>query len=206
VSTSPSPVRPSCDSSGGRRGANIRSAGSTACIHLSPVDTRSFPFSTAAPYQPAPQTVRRTLQPKFCPLRCESWIRAVIAAIPSLIRVSHRYPQYCFQHEPAKGFFKGTCLFDPLRPDTRGRMKALIDRNPGRLVALRIHEMQPAGTPPSTTGPIRDRDLRSEEICVGYVARGSRSRAAPSQMHFLPCYASQIGRTRSPIPGNARHS
>ena len=61
--------------------------------------------------------------------------------------------------EPSPGFFKATCLFDPIDPETPKRMQALVQRNPGRIVALRIHEIHPAGTPSTTTGVIRDRDL-----------------------------------------------
>src|SRR5207249_5658888 len=63
-------------------------------------------------------------------------------------------------HEPSRGFFKGTCLFDPLAPDTPSRMEALAQRHPGRIVALRIHEMHAPGTPSLAKGPIKDRDLR----------------------------------------------
>ena len=32
--------------------------------------------------------------------------------------------EHCFEQEPSPGFFKGTCLFDPVDPKTPARMDA----------------------------------------------------------------------------------
>ena len=34
-------------------------------------------------------------------------------------------------HEPSPGFFKGTCLFDPIDPETPKRMQALVREKSG---------------------------------------------------------------------------
>src|SRR4051812_42588840 len=44
----------------------------------------------------------------------------------------HRYLEYCFEHEPSPGFFKATCLFDPVAPETPARIEALYRKYPDR--------------------------------------------------------------------------
>ena len=38
---------------------------------------------------------------------------------PEPYQDDHRYLEYCFAHEPRQGYFRGTCLFDPLRAELR---------------------------------------------------------------------------------------
>jgi len=103
----------------------------------------------------------------------------------------HRYLEYAFEHEPSPGFFKGTCLFDPIDPKTPDRMQELVRKLPGRIVGIRIHEMHPRGTPPTTTGPMRDRDMRSEEMKNTW--RKASDLGLIVQMQSIPCYAPQVG-------------
>jgi hypothetical protein len=46
---------------------------------------------------------------------------------------------------PVKGFFKGTCLFAPIAPETPAPMEALVKQLQGRIAALRIHENEDPG-------------------------------------------------------------
>ena len=44
----------------------------------------------------------------------EAAIDHAVIVHPEPYQDDHRYLEYCFSREPAKGFFKGTCLFDPI--------------------------------------------------------------------------------------------
>ncbi len=162
-------------------------------VHLFSADTRQFPFSKAAPYHPEPLAVEDYV--KFAPA---AGIEHAVIVHPEPYQDDHSYLEYCFAKEPSSGFFKGTCLFDPLRPGTPARMKELLRRNPGRIVALRIHEMHGPGTPPATNGPIKDRDLQSEAMRNTW--RAAASLGLMIQMHFLPAYAPQIGKLAAEFP------
>src|SRR5204863_8751043 len=107
-----------------------------------------------ATYQPEPHTVEA-----YVAFARKAGIRHTVIVHPEPYQDDHRYLEYCFKHEPSPGFFKGTCLFDPTAIDTPSRMEALTKKLPGRIVALRIHENLKPGTPPATSGAIRDRDM-----------------------------------------------
>ncbi len=109
---------------------------------------------------------------------------------PEPYQDDHRYLEYCLDNEPSKGFFKGTCLFDPIAPDTPQRMAALAKRHPGRIVALRIHAMEPANTPPSTGGAIRNRDLKHPAMKVTW--RAARQLGINIQVQMLPVHAPEV--------------
>ena len=110
---------------------------------------------------------------------------------PEPYQDDHRYLEYCFQHEPSPGFFKGTCLFDPMAPDTPARMEALVKKHPDRIVALRIHENHQARHAAHHLGPIRDRDMKSPAMRETW--RQADALGLAIQMHFIPFYAPQIG-------------
>src|SRR3954471_10646614 len=92
-----------------------------------------------------------------------------------------------FAHEPRPGYFKGTCLFDPVREDTPARMGALSAKWPNRIVALRIHAVSKT---PESSGPIRNRDLKDPRMAACWKAVASLGMAA--QMHFIPAQAPNI--------------
>jgi predicted TIM-barrel fold metal-dependent hydrolase len=162
-------------------------------IHLFAGDQRAFPYHPNATYQPPPQPLEPYL--RFVQA---SGIDHVIIVHPEPYQDDHRYLEFCFAHEPAAGFFKGTCLFDPIAPDTPARMEALTRQHPGRIVALRIHEMRQPGKPPTRTGPIKDRDLRDPAMKVTW--RKARGLGLAIQMHFLPYYSPQIGELAAQFP------
>jgi predicted TIM-barrel fold metal-dependent hydrolase len=117
---------------------------------------------------------------------------------PEPYQDDYRYLEYCFTQEPAPGFFKGTCLFDPTAPDTPDRIATLVGINPRRIVALRIHETHKPGTPSLTSGPIKDRDLRSPSMKATW--KRCQQLGLAIQMHFLPYYAPQIGELAAQFP------
>jgi predicted TIM-barrel fold metal-dependent hydrolase len=162
-------------------------------IHLYGEDMTRFPVHRNAPYKPAASPVE-----KYSEFVRQARIDHTIIVHPEPYQDDHRYLEYCFEHEPSRGFFKGTCLFDPIAPDTPARMEALVKKLPGRIVALRVHEWrQDCKVPPTTTGPICDRDMRSPAMLATW--RKAHSLGLAIQMHFLPCYAKQIREAASQI-------
>jgi predicted TIM-barrel fold metal-dependent hydrolase len=163
-------------------------------IHLFGDDLTRFPPSSIAPYKIVPATAE-----KYSEFAREARIDHTIMVSPEPYQDDHRYLEYCFEHEPSHGFFKGTCLFDPIAPETPARMEALVKRNPGRIAALRVHEYnrykQERRVPPATTGPICDRDMESPAMLATW--RKAHSLGLAVQMHFTPCYAKQIGAVAS---------
>jgi len=154
-------------------------------IHLFAADQERFPLHPDSPYKPAEQPLERYLE-----FIRQAKIDHVVIVHPEPYQDDHRYLEYCFEHEPSKGFFKGTCLFDPIAPETPARMEALVKKHAGRIVALRVHETQDPKLPPTTSGPIRDRDMRSPAMLATW--RKAHSLGLAVQMHFIPYYAPQI--------------
>lgn len=154
-------------------------------IHIFSPDLQRFPYHPEAPYRPPPRPLEAYIE--F--VRTARIDHAIIVHAEPY-QDDHRLLEHCFRNEPSPGFFKGTCLFDPLAPDTPGRMEAIVNRNPGRIVALRIHATHERGTPFTTSGAIRNRNLRDPGMKS--VWRKARSLGLAIQFHFLPCYASQI--------------
>jgi predicted TIM-barrel fold metal-dependent hydrolase len=154
-----------------------------AHIHL--FDPDRFPYHPNATYKPPAQP----LAPYLAFVR-EVGIRGVVIVHPEPYQDDHRYLEACFAGEPSQGFFKSTCLFDPIDPQTPKRMEALVRKHPNRIVALRIHKMHVPGTPPLTSGPIKDRDLRSPAMRITWTTAARLGIAI--QMHFLPGWAPQI--------------
>lgn len=70
-------------------------------------------------------------------------------------------------------------------------MAELVKRNSGAISALRIHEVHEPGTPSTTTGAIRNRDMRDPRMAECWHAAGDLGLMI--QLHFIPHYASQIG-------------
>jgi predicted TIM-barrel fold metal-dependent hydrolase len=86
-------------------------------------------------------------------------------------------------------------LFDPIAVDTTTWMEALVKKHPGRIVALRIHENRKPGTSPTSSGPIRDRDLRHSAMKQTW--RAANDLGLAIQMQFIPYHAPQIGELAS---------
>src|SRR5882724_4544364 len=124
--------------------------------HMFSDDQSRFPYHPSGTYRPPPSTVE-----DYSKFAKEAKIDHAVIVQSEVYQDDHRYLEYCFQHEPSPGFFKGTCLFDPIDPKTPARIQELVGRLGSRIVGIRIHEFRTAGQPPTTTGPMRDRDLQS---------------------------------------------
>jgi predicted TIM-barrel fold metal-dependent hydrolase len=157
-------------------------------IHLFAGDPR-FPYNSGS-YAPHKLPVE-----EYVKFSGEAHIDHAVVVHPEPYQDDHRYLEYCFAQEPSPGFFKGTCLFDPIAPETPKRMQALVKRNPGRIVALRIHETHEAGTPSTTSGLIRDRDLKNPQMTVTW--RAAHELGLAIQIHCIPHYAVAIGELAS---------
>jgi len=149
-------------------------------VHL--FDPARVPYAPDAPYKPAPYTLEEHLK-----LVEAAQLAHSIVVHPEPYQDDHRCLEYCFAHEPTPGYFKGTCMFDPLREDTPDRMRALADRWPKRIVALRIHEMSMT---PESSGPIRNRDMKDPRMASCWQAVTAMGMAV--QMHFIPGQAPAI--------------
>jgi predicted TIM-barrel fold metal-dependent hydrolase len=170
-----------------------RPEGTLVDTHVHLFDPQRFPYAPTGTYQPPPQPLEAYV--KFA---AEARIDHTVIVHPEPYQDDHRYLEYCFAHEPSPGFFKGTCLFDPIAPNTPARMEALAKKHPGRIVALRIHEMHKPGTPSSNAPAIKDRDMHDPGMKVTW--RKVQSLGMGIQMHFLPYYAPQIGELAAQFP------
>ncbi|MGH9661703.1 MAG: amidohydrolase family protein [Bryobacteraceae bacterium] len=163
-------------------------------IHLFADDQRRFPFHRNATYKPPAQPLEAYVR-----FAREARIDHTIVVHPEPYQDDHRYLEYCFEREPSRGFFKGTCLFDPIAADTPSRMEALVKKYPGRIVALRIHVNREAAAPPTTGGAIRDRDLRHPAMKQTW--RAAAGLGIAIQMHFIPRHAREIGELAAEFSG-----
>jgi predicted TIM-barrel fold metal-dependent hydrolase len=154
-------------------------------VHLFSDDPARFPLS---PGQRHSQSLPVEQYAKFAQ---EAKLDHAVIVSPEPYQDDHRYLEYCLTRGPTKDFFKGTCLFDPIKPDTPPRLQELVRRNPGRIVALRIHELHPAGTPSTTTGAIRDRDLKDPQMEITW--RSTHELGLAILVQLIPHYAPQIG-------------
>ena len=164
-------------------------------VHLVSGEPSRFPFSKAAPYNPRPVPVQ-----EYVKFAAEAQIDHTVIVSPEPYQDDMSYMEYCFTQEPSKGFFKGVCLFDPIDPATPKKLKDLVQRNPGRIVALRIHEYLPhvAGSPYPTAGPIRERNLASPEMLATW--RAAHDLGIGILLQLIPQYAGQIGELAAKFP------
>ena len=154
-------------------------------IHLFADDQKRFPYHKDATYKPP----TAPLEPYNAFVR-QAGIDHTVIIHPEPYQDDHSYLEYCFANEPSPNFFKGVCLFDPIRSDTGDRMADLVKRNPGRIKALRIHTNRNKGVAPTTSGPIRDRDLNHPMIRTNI--RRAHDLGLGIQMHFIPLHAPEI--------------
>jgi predicted TIM-barrel fold metal-dependent hydrolase len=170
---------------GAQRPRFVRPAGLLIDTHIHLFDPARFPYHPKATYQPPAEP----LEPYLAFVR-ESRIDHTVIVHPEPYQDDHAYLEHCFAHEPSPGFFKGTCLFDAISPDTPRRIRELTRQYPGRLVALRIHTMRARGAAPLAAGAIKDRDLASAALKQTLAAAGKEGLAI--QMHFTPWHARPI--------------
>ena len=149
-------------------------------IHL--FDPAVFAYHPQATYQPPAVP----LEPYLKEAAAYGLTHAIVVH-PEPYQDDHRYLEHCFTHEPQKGFFHGTCLFDALKADTPARMQALVKKWPGRIVALRIHATT---REPKLDGPIRERPLDHPRMKATWAAAGRLGLAI--QMHMIPAHAPAV--------------
>jgi len=154
-------------------------------LHLFSVDRERFPLHPDAPYQPEPFGLEA-----YNAFVEQTGLAHCVIVHPEPYQDDHSYLEYCFENEPSEGFFKGTCLFDTYDEETPDRMAALVESNPGRIKALRIHAMNPPGEEPTAEGPIKNRDLSDPRVLECWKAATELGLAI--QMHFLPHHAPEI--------------
>ena len=154
-------------------------------LHLFSDDQLRFPYHRNATYQPPPKTVEA-----YSVFVREVKIDHTVIIHSEVYQDDHRYLCYAFEHEPTPGYFKGTCLFDPIDPKTPARIEELVHSLPGRIVGIRIHEFHSPQTPPTTTGPMRDRDMRSAGMKNTW--RKMRDLGLGIEMQSIPYYAPQV--------------
>ena len=165
-------------------------APATIETHVHLFDPERVPYAPDSPYKPTAYTLEEHVK-----LVEAAGLAHSIIVHPEPYQDDHRYLEYCFAHEPRPGYFKGTCLFDPLREDTPARMRALVERWPKRIVALRIHEMSMTF---EATGPIRNRDMKDPRMLACWKAVASMGMAV--QMHFIPGQAPNIRALAAKFP------
>jgi predicted TIM-barrel fold metal-dependent hydrolase len=158
-------------------------------VHL--FDPSRVPYAPGAPYQPPSYTLE-----DHGKLIAAAGLAHSIIVHPEPYQDDHRYLEYCFAHEPRPGYFRGTCLFDAFREDTLPRVKALTERWPKRIVAMRIHAVRMKS---ETTGPIRNRDLQDSRMAACW--RGLGSLGVGVQMHFIPGQATRVYALAERFPG-----
>lgn len=163
--------------------------------HLHLFEPARFPYHPAATYQPPPEP----LAPYLDFARAHA-IRHAIIVHPEPYQDDHRYLEYCFAHEQPAGFFKGTCLFDPIHPATPAKLREIARRLPNRIVALRIHAVNGPREPFLTAGPIKNRDLADPAMRRTWAACADLGLAI--QMHFVPHHAPAIAALAKAVPVN----
>lgn len=162
-------------------------------VHLFAADQKHFPFAPNAPYKPEPLTVE-----DYVAFAKAAGLDHAVIVHPEPYQDDYRYLEYSFAHEHVRGFFKGTCLFDPVAKDTPDRIASLVGQNPGRIVALRIHQTRKPGLPPTSTGALKDRDMRAPEMKATW--KRCQQLGLAIQMHFHPYYATQIAELVEQLP------
>jgi predicted TIM-barrel fold metal-dependent hydrolase len=162
-------------------------------LHMFAEDQTRFPFHPNAPYKPQGNSLE-----KYIAFVKEAQLDHTVLVQPEPYQDDETYVEYCFTREPSPGYFKATCLYDPIDPATPGRIEALVKRNPGRIVGMRIHELHQRGTPSTTSGSIKDRDLK--DPAMKPVFRKLQELGLMAQVQLIPYYAPQLGALASGFP------
>jgi predicted TIM-barrel fold metal-dependent hydrolase len=110
---------------------------------------REFLYHPAGPYQPAGASPPELLLERMI----GAGVDHAIIVHPEPYQDDHRYLEHCLK--VGAGRLKGTCLFFARRDDTETRLRELIKRRPGQIVALRIHAYAPERLPPFGTPELR---------------------------------------------------
>jgi predicted TIM-barrel fold metal-dependent hydrolase len=162
-------------------------------LHMFSPDQNRFPFHKNAPYKPEANSLDG-----YIAFVKEARLDHTVLVQPEPYQDDESYIEYCFTREPSPGYFKATCLYDPIDPATPARIETLAKRNPNRIVGMRIHEMGAKGTPFSTSGAIKDRDMK--DPAMKKVFRKVGELAMIVQVQLIPYHARGLGELAAGFP------
>ncbi len=136
---------------------------------------KRFPYHARAPYRPDAAATPEHL------LSCMDGAGVDYAVVvhPEPYQDDHRYLEHCLT--VGKNRLKGTCLFFCDRPGSLDKMAALVKRQPGRIIAARLHAYAPGRLPPFDR-PELIRKLWKTATDLGLAM----------QLHFEPRYAAAL--------------
>ena len=130
-----------------------------------------FPYHPQGPYQPAEVSSPEMLL-KLMPA---AGVDFAVVVHPEPYQDDHRYLEYCLAADRKK--LKGTCLFFADRPDATQKMRELVKRQPGQIVAARVHAYAPDRLPPFGKPELRTLWREAGELGLAL------------QLHLEPRYA-----------------
>jgi predicted TIM-barrel fold metal-dependent hydrolase len=136
---------------------------------------KQFPYHARAPYRPEVAATPEHL------LQCMDGAGVDYAVVvhPEPYQDDHRYLEHCL--DVGKNRLKGTCLFFCDRPGSLDKMAGLVKRQPGRIIAARLHAYAPRRLPPFDR-PELIRKLWKTAADLGLAM----------QLHFEPRYAAAL--------------
>ena len=153
-------------------------------------DKQRFPYHKYALNQAAPKPVE-----SYSRFVREAKIDHCIIIYSEVYQDDHRYLEYCFEKEPSAGFFKGTCLFDPIDPKTPARIEEIYRKYPSRIIGMRINVQNDLNTPPTTSGGVRNRDLRHPNMKKTW--RKLADLGLSVEMQSIPCHTPAVRALKS---------
>jgi len=159
-------------------------------LHMFAEDQTRFPPHKNAPYKPQANSLD-----KYIAFVKEAQLDHTVLVQPEPYQDDESYIEYCFTREPSPGYFKATCLYDPIDPATPARIEALAKRNPNRIVGMRMHEMSVKGTPFATSGAIKNRDMK--DPVMKKVFKKIEDLGMIVQVQLIPYHARGLGELSS---------
>ena len=160
-------------------------------IHMISDDPVKFPFALKTGAS-RPEPVEAFM--KFAE---EAKLNHAVIVTPEPYQGDPSYMESCLSG-PFGSFFKAICLMDPIDPATPNRLKELSARHPRQIVGMRIHELHPVGTPSTTTGVLRDRDLKDPQMAVTW--RAAHELGMGILIQCTPHFAPEIGALAMKFP------
>lgn len=134
-------------------------------------EDKRFPYHKRAPYRPAEAATPEHL------LKCMdgAGVNYAVVVHPEPYQDDHRYLEHCLAVGGER--LKGTCLFFSDAPGSLPRLRELVKKLPGRIVAARIHAYAPDRLPPFGRSELRDLWKTAADLDLSI------------QLHFEPRYA-----------------
>jgi predicted TIM-barrel fold metal-dependent hydrolase len=161
--------------------------------HMFSPDQAKFPFHKNAPYKPESNSLD-----SYIAFVKEAHLTHTVLVQPEPYQDDESYIEYCFSREPSPGYFKATCLYDPIDPATPARIEELAKRNPNRIVGMRMHEMSAKGTPFDTSGAIKNRDMKDPAMRKVFQKLGELGMIM--QVQLIPYHARGLGELSAGFP------